>query len=150
MKRIEVAAGIICCEDEVLLALRADDQHQGGLWEFPGGKIETDETAEQALVRELKEELGVDADDISLFQQLDYDYPDKHVSLLFYWVRQFGFAGKTNLDAKQALGTLGAEGQRLQWVRVTQLNQYQFPAANQPVVDALLSTKLYYKTMREP
>lgn len=141
MKRIAVAAGIICHADEVLLALRADDKHQGGLWEFPGGKIEAGESAEQALVRELKEELGLDVADISLFQQLDYDYPDKHVSLLFYWVRRFGLAGQFGAQARQALGNKGAEGQCLQWVKVNQLDKYQFPAANQPLVDALIERK---------
>ena len=60
MARVDVAAGILIDgKGHILLAQRADHQHQGGKWEFPGGKIEVGETPEQALCRELQEELGV-------------------------------------------------------------------------------------------
>lgn len=141
MKRIAVAAAIIEYQNKVLLALRAKQQHQGGLWEFPGGKIEQSETPEQALAREITEELGltIEVNSSDLFQQLDFDYPDKHVSLMFYRTDNFAFGGLTAQAAVQALGDKGAEGQRLEWVELSQLHNYAFPEANQPIVAALQS-----------
>lgn len=129
MARVDVAAGILVDgKGHILLAQRADHQHQGGKWEFPGGKIEVGETPEQALCRELQEELGVQVEpqDCQLFQHITYDYPDKQVSLRFYIINRFAGTPK------------GAEGQPLQWVNAEACQAYTLPKANKPVLEALL------------
>lgn len=126
---IHVAAAAIFNESgELLLALRDEKQHQGGLWEFPGGKVETGEDVHDALARELNEELGIEIDlsaTTSLIQ-VPYHYPDKSVLLDVFRVNRF------NGEA------YGREGQPLKWVNLTDLENHQFPAANKPIVNALL------------
>ncbi|WP_428035545.1 NUDIX domain-containing protein, partial [Amphritea sp.] len=83
-KLIHVAAAAIFNESgELLLALRDKNQHQGGLWEFPGGKVEPGEPVRSALARELEEELGIviDPSAVSPLIQIPYHYPDKSVLL---------------------------------------------------------------------
>lgn len=125
MKRVHVAAGVIRRRDgHVLIAKRPLDKHQGGLWEFPGGKVEAGETAEVALARELAEELGIGVSTSRPLIQIKHDYPDKQV-LLDVW-EVLGFSGEPH----------GAEGQPLAWVDPEDLPNYSFPAANQPIVAA--------------
>ena len=127
--RVHVAAGIIVnSHGEILLAKRPDHTHQGGLWEFPGGKLDTGESVEQALIRELHEELGIHIHCCEPFMQVEHDYADKQV-LLDFW-RVSGFAGEPK----------GAEGQMIVWVSLQDLPGYSFPAANRPVVEHLLAT----------
>jgi 8-oxo-dGTP diphosphatase len=125
VKRVHVAAAVIRRADgQILLAKRADQQHQGGLWEFPGGKVETGESVATALHRELQEELGIAVTAARPLIKVQYDYPDKQV-LLDVW-EVSGFTGEPH----------GAEGQPLAWVSPRQLPDYEFPAANQPIVRA--------------
>lgn len=125
MKRIHVAAAVIRGKDgQILIAKRCDDKHQGGLWEFPGGKVEAGETAQAALARELEEELGILVTTARPLIQVRHDYPDKHV-LLDVWDVS-AFTGEPH----------GAEGQPLAWVSARQLSEYEFPAANRPIVAA--------------
>ncbi|WP_415753441.1 Nudix family hydrolase [Pseudomonas leptonychotis] len=125
MKRIHVAAAVIRGKDgQILIAKRCDDKHQGGLWEFPGGKVEDGETAQAALARELEEELGILVTTARPLIQVRHDYPDKHV-LLDVWDVS-AFTGEPH----------GAEGQPLAWVSAKQLSEYEFPAANRPIVAA--------------
>ena len=125
MKRVHVAAAVIRRADgQILLAKRADQQHQGGLWEFPGGKVETGESVSTALYRELQEELGIAVTAARPLIKVQHDYPDKQV-LLDVW-EVSGFTGEPH----------GAEGQPLAWVSPRQLADYDFPAANQPIVRA--------------
>lgn len=125
MKRIHVAAAVIRGEDgRILIARRADDQHQGGLWEFPGGKVEAGEAVERALARELEEELGIRPTAARPLIQVRHDYPDKQV-LLDVW-EVSAFTGEPH----------GAEGQPLAWVSPRQLPEYEFPAANRPIIAA--------------
>lgn len=125
MKRIHVAAAVIRAADgRILIAKRPDDRHQGGLWEFPGGKVEPSETVEAALARELEEELGIRPTEARPLIQVHHDYPDKQV-LLDVW-EVSAFVGEPH----------GAEGQPLAWVGPRQLAEYQFPAANQPIIAA--------------
>lgn len=125
MTRIEVAAAVIRGGDgRVLIARRPLDKHQGGLWEFPGGKIEPGETAEAALGRELQEELGIQVRAARPLIRIHHDYPDKQV-LLDVW-EVTAFDGEPH----------GAEGQPLAWVRPQDLPEYEFPAANRPIVAA--------------
>ncbi len=125
--RVLVAAGIIVNQQgQVLIARRPDHLHQGGLWEFPGGKVEAGEPLANALRRELKEELAIEVLNADPYKTIFFDYPDKQVQLAFFWVDHF---------QGQACGL---EGQEIQWVAVGKLVDYAFPAANQAIVDELV------------
>lgn len=124
--RIHVAAAAVFNErGEVLLARRPDHLHQGGLWEFPGGKVEAGEAVEQALARELREELGIEVEQARPLIRIAHDYPDRRV-LLDVW-RVERFHGEPH----------GREGQPLAWVMPDALPVYEFPAANRPIVTAV-------------
>lgn len=126
MAAVHVAVGVILnTNQQVLIARRPIDSHQGGLWEFPGGKVEAGETLEEALFRELKEELAIDVSKCSPLVTLEHDYGDKQVVLDVCIVR--AFTG----DA------IGAEGQDLRWIGLGQLGDYEFPAANKLIVELL-------------
>ncbi|MFK8079203.1 MAG: 8-oxo-dGTP diphosphatase MutT [Granulosicoccus sp.] len=129
MKRVDVVAGIIFNSQRthVLLALRKPDQHQGNRWEFPGGKIEPDETQEEALKRELLEEINLSVESCTHRQTLEHHYTDKHVRLHFRDVTAFTGTPR------------GCEGQQLDWVALEDLADLSFPEANQPIVDALVN-----------
>jgi len=128
MKRIHVVAAIIeNPAGEILIAKRPDHLHQGGLWEFPGGKVETNESIETALVRELQEELAITPTEFQAFAQISHDYSDKLV-LLDFW-RVTAFTGEP----------VGNEQQAVAWVAREQLPEFPFPAANQAVVTRLLA-----------
>ena len=124
-KVVHVAVGVIVRQQQVLLALRSNKQHQGGKWEFPGGKVEPDETVAQALTRELLEEVAINVTETSSFMQLEYAYPEKTVLLDIYLVTDF--TGDPH----------GLEGQPLQWVNIADLSSIEFPDANQPIVERL-------------
>ena len=125
MKRVHVAAAVIRGADgKILLARRADTQHQGGLWEFPGGKVEAGESVQAALGRELQEELGITVNTARPLIKVQHDYPDKQV-LLDVW-EVSSFTGEPH----------GVEGQPLAWVTPRDLAEYEFPAANQAIVAA--------------
>ncbi len=112
--------------DRILLALRQQHQHQGGLWEFPGGKVDAGESGFEALKRELIEEIAIDVVQANPWFQVSHDYPDKSVDLEFWHVTQF--KGEPS----------GCEQQQLRWVELAEIGSYQFPKANQSAVDALV------------
>ena len=125
MKRVHVAAAVIRGADgKILIARRADTQHQGGLWEFPGGKVEAGESVQAALGRELQEELDIVVKAARPLIKVQHDYPDKQV-LLDVW-EVSSFTGEPH----------GAEGQPLAWVTPRDLAEYEFPAANESIVAA--------------
>ena len=125
MKRIHVVAAVLRDPSgRVLLAQRTDAEH-AGLWEFPGGKVEPEEAPEAALVRELREELGIDAIVGNAVACVRIQQPDKQLLLD---VREVSFAGAPR----------GLEGQALMWVALSALRDYPMPPADLPVVDALL------------
>lgn len=127
---LHVAVGVIRGPNNtVLLALRSDRQHQGGLWEFPGGKVEAGETVLQALGRELREELGITLVRAVPMISVPYQYSDKAVFLDVWEVMDF-----TGLAE-------GKEGQPLTWAKTEELSQYSFPAANKPIVAAITLPK---------
>ncbi|BDM65908.1 7,8-dihydro-8-oxoguanine-triphosphatase [Shewanella sp. NFH-SH190041] len=125
-KRIHVAVGVILgVNNTILLAKRPQHLHQGGKWEFPGGKVEPGESVEQALSRELKEEVAITVNTTEPFMTISFDYPDKQVLLDIHKVTKFSGS------------PLGVEGQELQWVSKTELQHYEFPEANQPIIHKL-------------
>ena len=135
MKFIHVVAAVIVnLAGEVLLALRPKDKHQGGLWEFPGGKVEPDEEVLAALERELQEELGITVTQARPLIRVQHRYPDKAV-LLDVW-RVDGFEGVPH----------GCEGQAVEWVAPEALLQRAFPAANLPIVTAARLPECYLIT----
>ena len=87
----------------MLIALRAEESHQGGLWEFPGGKVEPGESVEQALTREFEEELGIEVHSCTPFIQIRHDYTDKSVLLDVWNIESFSGAPR------------GREGQPIEW-----------------------------------
>ncbi|MCH7422091.1 8-oxo-dGTP diphosphatase MutT [Shewanella sp. MM_2022_3] len=127
-KRIHVAVGIILNTDgQILLAKRPEHLHQGGKWEFPGGKVEQNETVTQALIRELKEEVALNVHSSEPFMALSYDYPDKQVLLDIHTVSDF--TGEAQ----------GLEGQQIVWVDKHELTHYDFPDANKLILAKLLA-----------
>ncbi|WP_019274502.1 8-oxo-dGTP diphosphatase MutT [Vibrio coralliilyticus] len=129
MKRIHIVAAIIFNSDqsEVFITKRPDDKHKGGFWEFPGGKVESGETIEQAIVRELDEEVGIQVREQSLFEHLEYDYPEKSL--------KFDFISVTRFDNTP----YGKEGQQGVWVPVPELADYAFPEANMPILRRVMN-----------
>ena len=128
MALVTVAVGVLIDSvGRVLVTRRAPDAHQGGLWEFPGGKVEADETLLEALARELKEELGVSVQKTEALMILEHDYGDKQVSLDVHHVTHW--SGEPR----------GLEGQPLAWQRPEQLRDWEFPAANRPILERLLA-----------
>lgn len=121
---IQVAVGIVYnSEGKILIALRSVDTDHGGLWEFPGGKVEAGETVYQALVRELREEIGIEVLAAKLFMQVDHQYPHKHV-LLDVW-RVEKFSGEPRACEQQG---------RVQWVAAAELSNFTFPAAAEAII----------------
>ena len=130
MALIHVAVAVIVNEQkQVLIALRQAHQHQGDLWEFPGGKVELGETTELALIREVKEELGLEIIKARPLIEIRHDYQDKSV-LLDVW-STCAFEG----EAK------GLEGQTIRWCPIERLTEFYFPAANQTIIKAIQATE---------
>ncbi len=129
-----VAAVIHNTQGQILIAQRPLHKHQGGLWEFSGGKIDEGETAAQALVRELHEELGIIATQYQSLLTVEHHYTDKSVRLHIF--RVTAFDGEAH----------GAEGQPTVWVSPQDLKNYPFPAANIPILKAAVLPDVYYIT----
>ncbi|MDI7658794.1 8-oxo-dGTP diphosphatase MutT [Cronobacter universalis] len=126
MKKLQIAVGIVRnAKGEIFITQRAADAHMANKWEFPGGKIEAGETPEAALRRELQEETGITVTAATLFETLDYEFPDRHISLWFYLVESW--EGEP----------WGKEGQPGHWVLQQALDAQAFPPANEPVIAKL-------------
>ncbi|MDG2089577.1 MAG: 8-oxo-dGTP diphosphatase MutT [Gammaproteobacteria bacterium] len=124
---VHVVVGIIRnIQGEVLIALRDQKKHQGGLWEFPGGKVEAGESVIEALKRELQEELGLELISSFPLLEVEHNYGDKLVRLDVWEVESFQGAAS------------GKEGQPIKWVELEELQNYQFPEANIEIVTFLL------------
>jgi 8-oxo-dGTP diphosphatase len=122
-----VCVALVDVDGRVLLARRPEGKPMAGLWEFPGGKIKPGETPELALIRELKEELGIDvaAACLAPFTFASHAYASFHIVLLLYVCRRWE-------------GEIAPrEGQDLAWVRPQRLDAYAMPAADQPLVAML-------------
>ncbi|GDX07654.1 8-oxo-dGTP diphosphatase MutT [Buttiauxella sp. A111] len=129
MKQLEIAVGIIRnSRREIFITQRAADAHMANKLEFPGGKIETGETPEQALVRELQEETGITANQYGLYEKLSYQFPDRFITLWFFMVESW--EGEP----------WGKEGQPGQWIAQNSLVAADFPPANEPIISKLLQS----------
>lgn len=134
-KLVHVAVGVIMDNDgKIFIAKRPLDVHQGGLWEFPGGKVDVNETIQQALVRELREELAIEVLASEPLIQIRHHYPDKSVLLDVHKITRF--SGEP----------CGNEGQPVQWVEPSELNSFEFPAANNPIIAAINLPAIYLIT----
>jgi 8-oxo-dGTP diphosphatase len=121
------AVALIDTDGRVLLAERPEGKHLAGMWEFPGGKVQPDETPEAALIRELDEELGISTHESCLapFTFASHSYETFHLLMPLYVCRKW-----------QGIVT-SREGQRLKWVRPAQLSDYPMPPADKPLVAML-------------
>ena len=121
------ACALIDVDNRVMLARRPEGKKMAGLWEFPGGKLNPGETPEQALIRELKEELGIDVTETCLaaFAFASHDYDRFHLLMPLFLCRRWR-------------GTpAGLEGQALAWVRPNKLTEYDMPPADKPLIPLL-------------
>jgi 8-oxo-dGTP diphosphatase len=125
-KIVHVAVAVIKNQHgQFFIAKRSKNSHQGDLWEFPGGKVENNETVLAALKRELFEEVGITPIQASPLIQIHHDYGDKAVFLDVWCVDEF--TGKV----------FGKEGQKTQWIKQDEFSLYNFPAANSPIIKAI-------------
>lgn len=122
---MHVAVGVIKHKDKFFLTKRLADSHQGGKWEFPGGKVEENETVHQALHRELKEEVAIDTLTCTSLMQISHDYGDKKVLLDVFVVDNFTGEAKA------------LEGQQSGWFTLTEFEALNFPAANKAIIEKL-------------
>jgi len=122
---VEVVAAVVERDGRYLITRRLEGTHLAGLWEFPGGKILPGEKPEDALRRELQEELGVEAEVGELIETLDWTYPEKSVRLLFF---RCALRGEP----------CPQERQEMLWVEAGELSKYQFPAADLRLVERLV------------
>jgi mutator protein MutT len=126
---IEVSAALIFRDSKLLITQRHADAHLGGLWEFPGGKREPNETFEQCLVREICEELGVEISVGERFEEISHTYPEKSVRLKFF-VCQLLSGEPQPLDCAA-----------LKWISKSELADYDFPAADARLLEKLKSSQ---------
>ncbi|CDL87798.1 8-oxo-dGTP diphosphatase MutT [Xenorhabdus cabanillasii] len=125
-KHLHIAAGIIKnSNDEIFITQRRADSHMGGFWEFPGGKLEQGEIPEQALIRELKEEVGITVTHCELLETITHEFSDRSITLYFYLVDQW----KNE--------PFGKEGQPYRWIPKNELTADEFPPANRSIVNLL-------------
>jgi mutator protein MutT len=122
---IDVAAALIFERDKLLITQRRADDHLPNLWEFPGGKVEPGETFQACLVREIREELGIEISVCDLVEDLTHSYPEKTVRLRFYRCALISGEAKA------------IHVQDLRWVTREELKQYEFPAADAKLIARL-------------
>ncbi len=122
-----VAVALVDDDNRILIAQRPEGKSMAGLWEFPGGKVEPDESPEAALIRELKEELSIDVTEACLapFTFASHAYEKFHLMMPLYVCRRWSGTPK------------GLEGQNLKWVRANQLKEYPMPPADIPLIAML-------------
>lgn len=128
MKIVLVSAvALIDADGRVLLAQRPEGKSLAGLWEFPGGKVESGETPEAALIRELKEELGIDTwkSCLAPLTFASHSYDGFHLLMPLFACRRWEGAVQ------------GREGQALAWVRPNRLRDYPMPPADEPLIPIL-------------
>jgi 8-oxo-dGTP diphosphatase len=123
---IEVVVGILTDDHgRVLINQRPEGRHLAGAWEFPGGKLETGESAVSALSRELREELGIEVQHAEALLNLSHRYPDRSVNLDVWWVLAWSGA------------VMPCDGQALRWVEPDALSEVPILPADRPIVRAV-------------
>ncbi|MBK1716458.1 thiamine monophosphate synthase [Thiocystis violacea] len=133
-----MAGAIADADGRILVAKRPDHVHQGGLWEFPGGKLEIGETPEEGLRRELNEELGIQVLASRPLIRVHHDYGDRHVLLDVRRVDRYSGV------------PVGCEGQPLAWVAPEAMDPGRFPAADRPIINALRLPPVLLITGEDP
>jgi mutator protein MutT len=128
-KRIEVTAAIIRHEGKILITERPEGRHLEGLWEFPGGKKEPGETLEECVIREIREELGVQIKPYKLLLSVTHEYETKIVEL-------YPFICSIVNGSPAPL-----EGQKMRWVDPEELSLYRFPPPDQKIIEILCNGK---------
>jgi len=121
------ACALVDADGRVLITQRPRDKHMGGLWEFPGGKVERGEVPETALIRELKEELDIDTQEACLapLTFASHTYDDFHLLMPLFVCRRWRGIAR------------GLEGQAIKWVRPPRLRDYPMPPADRPLIPSL-------------
>lgn len=124
---IDVVAAVIQNEEgKILIAQRNLKESQGGLWEFPGGKIEPNETKEEAIIREIKEEMDIDIEAKKFIDQKVFNYPDKDINLIA-------------IECKQIKGDIKLnEHEDIKWVNKNELRNFNFASADKFIINAIL------------
>lgn len=134
--RQQVLIGIVLSRDRqrVLIARRPDDVHQGGRWEFPGGKQREGESAENALARELKEEMNIDVLTSRRIRRFNYDYPDCNLTIDARVIEEWSGNIKSG------------ENREMEWIEVAELGNVDFPSANPEIIRAFQLPEIYFIT----
>ena len=125
---IEVSAGLVFRDGLLLITQRRQQDHLGGLWEFPGGKRERDESDEACLRRELHEELGIEVEVVGLIETIAHAYPEKTIQLKF-------FRCALLKHEPQPIGCAAVA-----WVNAVKLIDFDFPAADARLLEKLRTT----------
>ena len=129
---LRVAVAIITDEQQrILITRRSMDSSHGGMWEFPGGKLEKDELASAALVREVKEEVGLNAIGYDYLGEIRHTYKVQPISLLVYHIHHFN-GEATRCEAQMDM----------RWEPLDNLKQFDFPAANIQIIELIKKSKL--------
>lgn len=130
MKNLNVVVGLLLNDqNEVLIALRPPHVVQPGVWEFPGGKVEKNESLENALIREFQEEVGITITRSEFFLEIQKPLHEKNILLILHTFKIVEFEGVPH----------GCENQEIRWVKTNTLNQYEFPKANSDIIHALMN-----------
>lgn len=135
MKTIKAVVGALYNhKQQILIAKRQSHQFMGGFWELPGGKVESNESEQQAIIRELREELGIVVTDLSIHQTMVYHYTDRIVKLSIYTINQYQHIPK------------GIEGQEIAWVDVNQLHKHKLLPTMKAFIDSITLPNKYWIT----
>lgn len=125
---IKVCAAVININNNYLISTRQPGSHLEGLWEFPGGKINSGESEYECLIRELKEELDVDIIPLDLIHDICFKYPEKHVNLKFYRAAPLDIK---NFQPKPC------DNQNIAWCNASNYTNYKFVEADAPLISFL-------------
>ncbi len=129
---MKVAVAVITDERQrILITRRPLHASHGGMWEFPGGKLEKEEMAASALVREIKEEIGIDVKTYEYLGEIRHTYGHQPISLLIYHVQDY-----------QGEVACCEEQMDLRWVDIENLKEYQFPSANLEIIELIKQKNL--------